>query len=652
MIIARQSTARTVTVGPMLDAAGAFVSDGVVADFKISKNGGAPAALNGSATLTHRNTGHYSLALTASDLDTVGQAEIVIDDTVNGCPIKEITVVEEAVYDLYYAAAATGKVTLDNTAHGGAAATLTLLSGVISNSGGIGLSVTGTTDALKLIATAGDALHATAAGGLAAKFEVTSGNHHGVSINGFGAGNGLRIEGGATGQGIASIGGATSGNAVMLSTTDGHGIDFSIAGAGKVAFNAGVALTAAGVQAIWDALTAALTTANSIGKLLVDNINATISSRSSHTAANVRTEMDANSTKLADILADTDDIGVAGAGLTAIPWNAAWDAEVQSEAEDAIVVHRLDELLNADSDIDGAAPPTVGSVFHELLSKTAGSFTFDQTTDSLEALRDKAVDIETDTQDIQSRLPAALTGAGNMKVDVLAWLGTAPATPTVAGVPKVDVTHFGGMAGAFTFGIPSTNVQLWGGTTAQLTPELLPLVGVGGIGAQGAVDLRAALGLASANLDTQLGDIPTVAEFEARTLVAANYATAANQTTIIGYLDTEIAAILAAVDTEIAAIKAKTDNLPASPAATGDAMTLTSGERDAVAAALLDLAAGIETNRTLRQAMRLILATAVGKLSGAATNTVAIRDTNDTKDRVTATVDGDGNRSVVTLDAS
>jgi hypothetical protein len=45
--------------------------------------------------------------------------------------------------------------------------------------------------------------------------------------------------------------------------------------------------------------------------------------------------------------------------------------------------------------------------------------------------------------------------------------------------------------------------------------------------------IRAALGMASANLDTQLADLPTVAEFEARTLVAANYGTAANQTTLI-----------------------------------------------------------------------------------------------------------------------
>lgn len=46
----------------------------------------------------------------------------------------------------------------------------------------------------------------------------------------------------------------------------------------------GYSLSTAGVQAIWDALTAALTTAGSIGKLLVDNVNATISSRATQTS--------------------------------------------------------------------------------------------------------------------------------------------------------------------------------------------------------------------------------------------------------------------------------------------------------------------------------------------------------------------------------
>ena len=39
------------------------------------------------------------------------------------------------------------------------------------------------------------------------------------------------------------------------------------------------------------------------------------------------------------ILVDTAVIGAAGAGLTALPWNAAWDAEVQSECTDALVAY-------------------------------------------------------------------------------------------------------------------------------------------------------------------------------------------------------------------------------------------------------------------------------------------------------------------------
>lgn len=38
----------------------------------------------------------------------------------------------------------------------------------------------------------------------------------------------------------------------------------------------------------------------------------------------------------ASILTDTAEIGAAGAGLTAVPWNASWDAEVQSEVTDAL----------------------------------------------------------------------------------------------------------------------------------------------------------------------------------------------------------------------------------------------------------------------------------------------------------------------------
>lgn len=68
--------------------------------------------------------------------------------------------------------------------------------------------------------------------------------------------------------------------------------------------------------------------------------------------------------------------------------------------------------------------------------------------------------------------------------------------------------------------------------------------------------------------------------------------------------------------------------------------------------ALLDRSNGIETSFTLRQALRLVLSALAGKLSGAATTTVVIRDVNDAKNRITATVDTDGNRTSITTDVS
>lgn len=52
------------------------------------------------------------------------------------------------------------------------------------------------------------------------------------------------------------------------------------------------------------------------------------------------------------------------------------------------------------------------------------------------------------------------------------------------------------------------------------------------------------------------------------------------------------------------------------------------------------------------EAMRIILAALAGKLSGAPSGPIAIRDINDTKDRITATVDGSGNRTAITIDVS
>lgn len=71
---------------------------------------------------------------------------------------------------------------------------------------------------------------------------------------------------------------------------------------------------------------------------------------------------------------------------------------------------------------------------------------------------------------------------------------------------------------------------------------------------------------------------------------------------------------------------------------------------DGISDAVLDEV--VEGSYTLRQLTRLMAAALLGELSGAGTTTIVIRDASDTKTRITATVDDDGNRSALTLDAT
>ncbi len=63
-------------------------------------------------------------------------------------------------------------------------------------------------------------------------------------------------------------------------------------------------------------------------------------------------------------------------------------------------------------------------------------------------------------------------------------------------------------------------------------------------------------------------------------------------------------------------------------------------------------AQALEAGYTAEEMMRVMSAALAGEVSGAGTATVTIRDIADTKDRITASVDGSGNRTAVTLDAA
>jgi hypothetical protein len=115
---------------------------------------------------------------------------------------------------------------------------------------------------------------------------------------------------------------------------------------------------------------------------------------------------------------------------------------------------------------------------------------------------------------------------------------------------------------------------------------------------------------------------------------------------------------LANLDSDVAAVQADTDNiqtrLPAALVSGKMDSTLSSDEREAIATALLDLAAGVETGITMREALRIAMAVLAGKSSGwpAGGGSELFRAADDSKVRVTATVDADGNRTAVTLDAT
>lgn len=80
---------------------------------------------------------------------------------------------------------------------------------------------------------------------------------------------------------------------------------------------------------------------------------------------------------------------------------------------------------------------------------------------------------------------------------------------------------------------------------------------------------------------------------------------------------------------------------------------LTSAGNNAVADALLDRADAVETGITPRGALRLSVAADAGKTNGMTlAGTAHLRDVADTKNRVTATVDGLGNRTATSVDVT
>lgn len=133
-----------------------------------------------------------------------------------------------------------------------------------------------------------------------------------------------------------------------------------------------------------------------------------------------------------------------------------------------------------------------------------------------------------------------------------------------------------------------------------------------------------------------------------------------------GYIDSDLGDIKQAVDDlddKAVQIRNKTNNLPSDPssesvleaaiatrAAPGAQMTLTSGEESAVAAAVM--ASVVEGTISLTQILRIIMSGVALKSNGMDLNAPNFRDLADGKNRISGTIDVNGNRLTVTVDGT
>ena len=147
--------------------------------------------------------------------------------------------------------------------------------------------------------------------------------------------------------------------------------------------------------------------------------------------------------------------GTAEVPLTAQPWNAAWDAEVESEANDALVALNLDHLIKVAKDTNWATTVTKESVIDLMTSKDTAQ-NYDRATDSLEAIQD-------DLTVVSGGVAATITATANTETTGTLVANTyaatylsngtyytlAPVTPAVGGYGLNAYLTFGAASGQY-----------------------------------------------------------------------------------------------------------------------------------------------------------------------------------------------------------
>jgi hypothetical protein len=652
MRFVRQSTAATVTVGPFIDK-----TDGVTAETGLadqSANGrlvknGTGAAFTASSW-AHDAQGNYLVGLSTSHTDTIGRLRLSFSDAATYCPVwEDFMVLDEAVYDVLFGTTAPSTHTaaaVQALVAAGAVASVTGNVGgnVVGSVGSVTAAVTVTgTPAVNVTQISGDS---TAADNLEAALDGTGG----VTITAALTGNVTGNLSGSVGSVTGAVGSVTGAVGSVTGNVGGNvaGSVASVTAAVTVGtINANV-ITATSIAA--NAITAAKVATDAIGaaQLAADAVSEIQSGLA--TAAALSTAAGYIDTEIAAIITT---LGAAGAGLTAIPWNAAWDAEVQSEVADALGVY--DPPTHAELTTALDALPTAAEVAAAVWDESlAAHLTGGSTGAGLNAAGSAGDPWST-------ALPGAYTAGSagyilgtNLDAPVSGVGGGGGGDATAANQTTI-IAHLTDIKGAtFSGATDSLEAIRDRGDAAWTTATGFSTHSAADVWAAGTRTLTAGTNivLAKGTGVTGFNDIAAadVWAVGARTITGGTITTYTGNTPQTGDAFARLGAPAgASVSADVAAVKVDTAAILVDTGTDGVVVAAASKSGYSLAAAGVD-AVVIEGSTTLTESARLWNAALGGKASGLDTSTAVYRDLADSKSRITATVDADGNRTAVTRD--
>lgn len=387
MLILKQSTAsQEVAFGPFVDDTdGKTAETGLTianTDIKIHKAGATTLANKNSGGATHISNGVYYAVFDDTDTNTVGSGQISIH--VSGAlPVRrDFCVLPSAIYDWLTAGAAPLSPTV-------AGRTLDVSAGGEAGLDWANIGSPTTTQNLSATNIDVDQVVASVSGAVGSVTGAVG------SVTGDVGGNVTGTIGGLTAAALKDFFDTDS------TTTYASAVAGSVVK--EIADNAGgSSLTAADIaDAVWDEAATGHTDAGKAGAQLWTSIDA--------------------------ILDDTDEIGTAGAGLTDIPWNADWDAEVESEVNDGLVAY--DAATGADiSGLNDLSAAQVNAEVDAALADYDGP-TYTEMTSAFSALNDVS------TADVNAEVVDALA------TDTYAEPGTGAPAATTTIAQKINYLY-------------------------------------------------------------------------------------------------------------------------------------------------------------------------------------------------------------------